>query len=128
MKIKAKNPAIFGANLTVPYQGVISIGTDGVVEVSEKAGNFLVSSTNDWEEVKGEVSSKGKKNDEEKDADETFLSNLKKATLEELVAMATEAGYPEEDWKNFAKKQKLMVAYLTKKYNEAALADDKGEE
>lgn len=111
MKIKARNPKVHGTKLNVPCDGLIVIGTDGITEVSENCGNALLTNPADWEMVAA-----GKK-EEEKSEEELFLEGLKEATLEELIEMAQEAGYPEEEYSKFVKKQKLMVAYMTKKFN-----------
>ena len=49
-----------------------------------------------------------------------------------MIETATEAGYPEGEWKKFASNTKnaakLMAAYLIKKYNESKLNADGIEE
>lgn len=119
MKIKAKNSKVFGIKLNVPVDGLIEIDANGVAEVSEKAANMLVNGTNDWEYSK----------DSEGDGNEVdeVLAGLKKMTLPQMIEMAKEAGYPESEYQKFAKKEKLMLAYLTKKYNEAKLIEDEGD-
>lgn len=113
MKIKARNQKVHGTKLNVPCDGLIVIGEDGIVEVSENCGNALLTNPIDWEKIED-----GKKTvKEEKSEEELFLEGLKEATLEELIEMAKEAGYPEEEYSKFVKKQKLMVAYMTKKFN-----------
>lgn len=119
MKIKAKNSKVFGIKLNVPVDGLIEIDANGVAEVSEKAANMLVNGTNDWEYSK----------DSEDDGNEgdEVLAGLKKMTLPQMIEMAKEAGYPESEYQKFAKKEKLMLAYLTKKYNEAKLIEGEGD-
>lgn len=119
MKIKAKNSKVFGIKLNVPVDGLIEIDANGVAEVSEKAANMLVNGTNDWEYSK----------DSEGDGNEVdeVLAGLKKMTLPQMIEMAKEAGYPESEYQKFAKKEKLMLAYLTKKYNEAKLIEGEGD-
>lgn len=119
MKIKAKNSKVFGIKLNIPVDGLIEIDANGVVEVSEKAANMLVNGTNDWEYSK-DVEGDGNEVDE-------VLEGLKKMTLPQMIEMAKEAGYPESEYQKFAKKEKLMLAYLTKKYNEAKLIDIEGD-
>lgn len=114
MKIKAKNSKVFGIKLNVPVDGLIEIDANGVAEVSEKAANMLVNGTNDWEYSK------------DNEGDEV-LAGLKKMTLPQMIEMAKEAGYPESEYQKFAKKEKLMLAYLTKKYNEAKLIEGEGD-
>lgn len=119
MKIKAKNSKVFGIKLNVPVDGLIEIDANGVAEVSEKAANMLVNGTNDWEYSK----------DSEGDGNEVdeVIAGLKKMTLPQMIEMAKEAGYPESEYQKFAKKEKLMLAYLTKKYNEAKLIEGEGD-
>ena len=119
MKIKAKNSKIFGIKLNVPVDGLIEIDANGVAEVSEKAANMLVNGTNDWEYSK-DSEGDGNEGDE-------VLAGLKKMTLPQMIEMAKEAGYPESEYQKFAKKEKLMLAYLTKKYNEAKLIEGEGD-
>lgn len=114
MKIKAKNSKVFGIKLNVPVDGLIEIDANGVAEVSEKAANMLVNGTNDWEYSK------------DSEGDEV-LAGLKKMTLPQMIEMAKEAGYPESEYQKFTKMEKLMLAYLTKKYNEAKLIEGEGD-
>lgn len=127
VKIKAKNPNVKGMKLTVPYDGTIDIDAYGNTTVSEKAAKALVDGTNDWEYFdkrngktkEGEDSSEDK--DDEKSDTEKVVSGIKKMKLDEMITMASEAGYPKEEWERFSKKDKLMAAYLIKKYNEVEL-------
>lgn len=118
MKIKAKNSKVFGIKLNVPVDGLIEIAANGVAEVSDKAAKMLVDGTNDWEYVSGEDS--GNDNTDE------VLNGIKKMPLAQMIEVAKEAGYPESEYMKFAKKEKLMAAYLIKKYNEAKLVEDEG--
>lgn len=119
MRIKAKNSKVFGIKLNVPVDGLIEIDANGVAEVSVKAANMLVNGTNDWEYYKD--------NDGDVNEVDEVLLGLKKMTLPEMIEMANEAGYPESEYQKFAKKEKLMIAYLTKKYNEAKLIEGEGD-
>ena len=119
MKIKAKNSKVFGIKLNVPVDGLIEIDANGVAEVSGKAAKMLVNGTNDWEYSK-DSEGDGNEGDE-------VLAGLKKMTLPQMIEMAKEAGYPESEYQKFAKKEKLMLAYLTKKYNEAKLIEGEGD-
>ena len=116
VKIKAKNLKVSGMKLCVPVDGVIDIDANGYADVSEKAAKILVSGTNDWEYE--ETSSD--------DSSENMTTQLKKMSLDELVNLAKEVGYSEDEYSKFANAKKnaakLMVAYLTKKYNEAQAA------
>ena len=119
MKIKAKNSRVFGIKLNVPVDGLIEIDANGVAEVSEKAAKMLVNGTNDWEYF----------NDSEGgDGVDEVINGLKRMTLSQMIDMAKEAGYPESEYQKFAKKEKLMLAYLIKKYNEAKLTEGDGNE
>lgn len=119
MRIKAKNSKVFGINLNVPVDGLIEIDANGVAEVSVKAANMLVNGTNDWEYYKD--------NDGDVNDGDEVLAGLKKMTLPQMIEMAKEAGYPESEYQKFAKREKLMLAYLTKKYNEAKLIEGEGD-
>ena len=121
MKIKAKNSKVFGIKLNVPVDGLIEIDANGVAEVSEKAAQMLVNGTNDWEYFNDNEGG----NDNEVDE---VINGLKKMTLAQMIDMAKEAGYPESEYQKFAKKEKLMLAYLIKKYNEAKLTEGDGNE
>lgn len=121
MKIKAKNSKVFGIKLNVPVDGLIEIDANGVAEVSGKAAKMLVNGTNDWEYFNDSEGDDGNEVDE-------VISGLKKMTLVQMIDMAKEAGYPESEYQKFAKKEKLMLAYLIKKYNEAKLTEGDGNE
>lgn len=126
-EIKALNPNVKGMKLIVPFDGMIEINAEGVAIVSEKAAEALVRGTHDWEYVNRENSKPEPENTEsnaEKSEDEQVVAGIKKMKLEDMVAMAQEANYPEKEWERFAKKEKLMAAYLIKKYNEAKLESE----
>ena len=55
----------------------------------------------------------------ETDENQLIIDGLKDISLEEAVKLAQESGYPEEEYQKFAKKQKLMAAYLIKKFKES---------
>lgn len=136
MKIKAKSIAVKSMKLMIPYDGVVEIDNDGIVEVSEKAAKVLVECTNDWEYFdKDEVDTADKDDVDTADADDTIatddadddkstnvdekdevIEGIRNMSLDAMITMATEAGYPEKDWKKYAKKDKLMAAYLIKQY------------
>lgn len=130
MKIKAKNSTVKSMQLMIPYDGIIEIDNEGIAEVSEKAAKVLVECTNDWEYAdKEETDAEADNTDEtstseEKDAetstseekDDEIIDGIRNMSLDAMITMATEAGYPEKDWKKYAKKDKLMAAYLIKQY------------
>lgn len=131
MKIKAKNNTVKSMQLMIPYDGIIEIDNDGIAEVSEKAAKVLVECTNDWEyadekETNAETDNADETTTSEADiVDETatseekndeIIDGIRNMSLDAMITMATEAGYPEKDWKKYAKKDKLMAAYLIKQY------------
>lgn len=135
-KIKAIDPKIKGMSLCVPFDGIISIDADGVAVVSDKAAKILVEGTNDWKMYdEGKVTETAKKGSEkaeetadkssekvEETEDDEVVEGIKKMNLQELIAMAEEAGYDKAEWEKFTTKTeksavKLMSAYLIKKYN-----------
>lgn len=122
MKIKAKNPAVKSMKLIVPIDGMIDIDANGIAEVTEKAAELLVNKTNDWSYIDSDVKKQAEK--EIVDEDAQVVAGIKKMKIEEMIAMAKEAEYPEAEWNKFSQKPKLMAAYLIKKYNEAKLNDD----
>lgn len=124
MKIKSKSSSVKGMKLNVPFDGTIDIDTNGIADVSDKAAAALVNGTSEWEYVDKTTSEKEADSNEEKTEDEKIVAGIKKMKLEDMIAMANEAGYPETEWKRFAKKEKLMSAYLIKKYNEAKLNEE----
>lgn len=126
MKIVALNPSVKSMKLIVPIDGMIDINADGVADVSDKAAELLVNKTNDWTYV-----DKAKVTKEEKieaDEDAQVVSGIKNMKIDEMIAMAQEAEYPEAEWNKFSQKPKLMAAYLIKKYNEAKLNEEKDAE
>ena len=142
MKIQAIDEKLRSTKLQVPYDGLISIDANGVAEVSEKAAEILVKGTNDWKYLKGrnntnkaekveenastepepteDISSLDEESSEtEEDETKTIIEGIKKMSLEDMLSMAKEAGYPKSEYEKFAKKDKMMAAYLIKKYNES---------
>lgn len=147
MKIKAKNSDIKSMKLSVPLDGIIEIDANGVAEVSTKCGKMLIEGTNDWKELKDDkedsdetkVDEQGSKDGEQGDTDTTeenedgkedeqptdeeIIEGLKKLSLEDCIATAKEAGYPEKEWKKLSKNEKaaekMMRNYLVKKYKES---------
>ncbi len=147
MKIKAKNSDIKSMKLSVPLDGIIEIDANGVAEVSTKCGKMLIEGTNDWKELKDDkedsdetkVDEQGSKDGEQGDTDTTeeneggkedeqptdeeIIEGLKKLSLEDCIATAKEAGYPEKEWEKLSKNEKaaekMMRNYLVKKYKES---------
>lgn len=120
MKIKSKNSKIVSMKLCVPFDGVIQIDEQGIVDVSPKCAVQLVTGTNDWEYLKKEENKAIDTNVEEEEEELTERELLQKAldkmSLVEMKNMAKEAGYNEKEWGKIATK-KLMSAYLLKKFD-----------
>lgn len=141
MKIKAKNNTVKSMQLMIPYDGIIEIDNEGIAEVSEKAAKVLIECTNDWEyadekETDAETDNADETTTSETDnvdetatseadttetttseeKDDEIIDGIRNMSLDAMITMATEAGYPEKDWKKYAKKDKLMAAYLIKQY------------
>lgn len=137
MKIKAKNPNVSSMKLIVPVDGLVTVDGEGVVEVSEKCAEVLVKGTNDWNYLEGAAEVEGKtENDEAEDEvddeeevseREKFEAHLDTLTFEQLKDLAKEGQMPEEEYKKLNSK-KLMKAYLLKKFDESAEADDEVED
>ena len=121
-EIKAKNSHVKSMKLNVPYDGIIEIDANGIAFVSEKAAKALVNGTNDWENPINEDEKSDSKSEKSEEAQ--VVSAIKPMQLEGMIQMAKEMNYPEKEWSRFAKKEKLMAAYLIKKYNEAKLAEE----
>lgn len=68
------------------------------------------------EETAEEVVEEEKENIDES---KLIIEGIKKMSLEEMIATAEDAGYPKEEYQKFIKKDKMMAAYLIKKYNES---------
>ena len=122
MKIKVKDSKNYSTQLIVPVDGVITIDSKGMSEVSAKCAAALVGGTNDWEYIKRKVEDEEDEeedddNDGELSAEEQFKAGLKDMTLKDMRTLAVEGKYPEEEW-NILSNKKLMSAYLLKKFNE----------
>ena len=120
MKIKSKNSKIVSMKLCVPFDGIVQIDENGIVDVSPKCAVQLVTGTNDWEYLKKEENKAIDTNVEEEEEELTERELLQKAldkmSLVEMKNMAKEAGYNEKEWGKIATK-KLMSAYLLKKFD-----------
>lgn len=138
MKIVAKNKNIKSMQLNVPIDGCIEINENGIAEVSRSCGEMLINGTLDWKEFSDEEDTdesakepeQGNNDgnqESEKDSDavsnEEIIEGLKKLSLEECIATAKEANYPEKEWEKLAKNEKaaekLMRQYLVKKFKES---------
>lgn len=100
MKIKTNVETAYGKKINLPIDGIVEVGEDGIMEVSEKCAAILL---NDSNYISAE------------DASEETEDGLDDLKLPELVQLAVDASYPEEEYKKFLKNKKLMIIYLRKK-------------
>lgn len=128
MKLKTNNTALHGSRLTVPVDGTIQIDRNGEINVSEACAAQLLTLP-DWIAVSKEASKKEAPaaDPEGADSDAEVIAAIRSMSLEEMLAAATEAGYPAEEYSKYKKNSKLMAAYLVKKYKAASEAA-KGED
>lgn len=133
MKIKAKNSKIASMRLCVPVDGIISIDHNGVADVSPKCAAALVRGTNDWDYLKSEKAAEADEETEETVEEEEmterdkFAAELDGMYVEQMKDYAKEAGFSEKEYEKL-KTKKLMKAYLLKKFDDAAEADEETEE
>lgn len=126
MKLKTNNTALHGSRLTVPVDGTIQIDRNGEINVSEACAAQLLTLP-DWSAVSKEAPKKEAPAPEVADPDTEVIAAIRSMSLEEMLAAATEAGYPAEEYSKYKKNSKLMAAYLVKKYKAASEAA-KGED
>lgn len=128
MKLKTNNTALHGSRLTVPVDGTIQIDRNGEINVSEACAAQLLTLP-DWIAVSEEAPKKEAPaaDPEAADSDAEVIAAIRSMSLEEMLAAATEAGYPAEEYSKYKKNSKLMAAYLVKKYKAASEAA-KGED
>jgi hypothetical protein len=130
IKIKAVNPKIKSIKLCVPVDGIIDIDSNGECEVSEKCAKSLIEGTHDWKKKENIGDSKKNKEDsnasddsEESEESDDPKEEFKKMKKDELISFIKENKYPESEWSKFLasekNSEKLLAAYLIKKYNEA---------
>lgn len=124
--------------LNVPVDGCIDIDENGIAEVSQSCGMMLINGTLDWKEFsEGKDTEESVKEPEQGENDgnqesgedsndvsnEEVIEGLKKLSLDECIATAKEAGYPEKEWEKLSKNEKaaekLMRQYLVKKFKES---------
>ena len=128
MKIRSLNHSIVNMRLFVPIDGIINIDADGQADVSAKCAVALVKTTSDWEFVKSSDSStvqtpaqqtppvnQASQVDPE---EQKLIDGLQNLTVDQMIEMAKEAGYPETEW-GVIKNQKLFASYLLSKYKAA---------
>lgn len=101
--LKNKNIAHANNVMILPIIGETQLDENASFETdNEEAVDIMLNRMSDWEDI-SEVS---------EEAGEGDISLL---TLKELIDLAVEAEYPEEEYAKFSKNKKLMVAYITKK-------------
>jgi hypothetical protein len=117
MKIVTSSKQVFGKKLNVPFDGTVEVSEEGILEVSDKCADVLLKQPNFSEIAKpaAKASKSAKKEEDEDDEDSDGLDDLE---LEDLIKLAVEASYPDEEFKNFKKNKKLMLKYLRKKSSE----------
>ena len=123
MKLKTNNTALHGSRLTVPVDGTIQIDRNGEINVSEACAAQLLTLP-DWIAVSKEAPKEEAPaaDPEAADSDAEVIAAIRSMSLEEMLAAATEAGYPAEEYSKYKKNSKLMAAYLVKKYKAASEA------
>ena len=132
MKIKAKDPkAISSCRLIVPFDGLITIDSEGTVDVSAECAAALVNGTSDWsyaeqasaaaEEPEQETAAEEESVEEEPKElteREKFESELQNMTVAQMKDLCREGGFPEDEWK--ALKKATLAAYLLDKFDNAS--------
>ena len=111
--------------MIIPFDGLITIDSEGQVDVSTQAARTLLLQTEDWEEVGVSIIPVS---GEEKSEEEQVISSIKKMSMLDMIALAVGAEYPEAEYAKFKNKDKLMQGYLIKKYNDLKLETDLAEE
>lgn len=119
MKIKAKNSKIASMRLCVPVDGIISIDHNGIADVSPKCAAMLVKGTSDWDYLKNAEEEEAETVEEELTEREKFAAELDDMTVEQMKDYAKEAGFSEKEYEKL-KTNRLMKAYLLKKFDDAA--------
>ena len=93
-----------GKILILPEIGKVEIPSDGVLELEDHLAKVLVESNIGWKYEEGSM--------EDEENEEIDFSKL---NLEELVKLASDAGYPQEEFAKYSHNKKLMEKYLKKK-------------
>lgn len=125
MKLKTNNASLFGSRLAVPVDGTIQIDRNGEINVSEACASHLLTLP-EWVAVgkKEAPAVEPKASKAAEDQDKAVIDQIRAMSLEDLIATAQDAEYPEEEYKKFVKNSKLMAAYLVKKYKAAVAAEE----
>lgn len=143
--MKVKNlKGLKNIKISVPVDGTVDLDGEGCFEASDKCALALTQSAPmDWQKVTKTQpiapANAGNTGDNEGDEDEgegeegddnaEIIDGIKKMTLKQMVETATEAGYPEEEWKSFniGTKKALFAAYLIKKFEESLVEEPAGD-
>lgn len=123
MKMQFTNPIFWGKKITIPVDGTVEIEKDGMVEVSEEAGEIL-NGTRDWqvlEEKEDELtdgqedgeddendedsneSDEDLEDDEEDEDEDVTLKDLLLKSKTDLQGVAGGMEFPKADWKDLKK-------------------------
>nr|DAM23442.1 MAG TPA: hypothetical protein [Caudoviricetes sp.] len=119
MKLQTLNKSLFGSRLSVPVDGTVNIDNNGIITVSDACAEQLLTLP-DWQKYEKEQTEK----EVSVDKDKEVIAAIKKMSLKEAIEAAVGAGYPEEEYAPMKKNQKLMAAYLIKKYKAAVEAGE----
>lgn len=124
MKLKTSNASLYGSRLTVPVDGTIQIDRNGEINVSEVCARHLLTLP-EWLAVgEGVKEDAAPAAETAEDQDKAIIDQIRAMSLEEMLETAAEAEYPEDEYKKFKKKSKLMAAYLVKKYKAAVAVEE----
>ena len=124
MKLKTSNASLYGSRLTVPVDGTIQIDRNGEINVSEVCARHLLTLP-EWLAVgEGVKEDAAPAAETAEDQDKAIIDQIRAMSLEEMLKIAAEAEYPEDEYKKFKKNSKLMAAYLVKKYKAAAAVEE----
>jgi len=125
--MKVKNlKGLKNSKISVPIDGVVNVDGDCCVDVSARCAKILVDcAPNDWGYADKAVADEpdletDNENKSVKSTDGNVIAGIKAMNLQQMADLATEAGYPKEEWEQFNTKTKkaIFAAYLVKKYNE----------
>lgn len=120
--MKIISSTIRGCKLQVPIDGLISVDARGIANVSDKCARLLTSRTRDWSYYKEETKQEPESTPITDSGDDKVINGIKIMTVDELIGLAQESGYPEDEWRKFTTRktaQKLLATYMIKKYNDA---------
>ncbi len=131
MKIKSTNVHSFGKTVSIPIDGKVTLSEDGVVEVSQEAGELLIANSPNWESAEeGKKATKAKKADkventteEIKDGEtnegdnkepEITKDSLNELEYSDLVEQALALEISQEEIDSCKDKKVLLIAKILK--------------